>query len=184
VGTRPTLRTQRLTLRPLASDDAPAVQELAGAYEIALNTLHVPHPYPDGAAEAWIATHEAAFETDQTIHFAIDDGQLAGAIGLMTKDVGIAELGYWIGLPFWRRGYATEAAAEVIRYGFEDRGLQRIYATHYPRNPASGRVMQKAGMQREGMLRRHVHKWGEHLDMVFYGILREEFLSRISNRST
>jgi RimJ/RimL family protein N-acetyltransferase len=70
------------------------------------------------------------------------------------------ELGYWIGEPYWGRGYATEAVSALIRYGFDTVGLNRIYARHLARNPASGRVMAKAGMQREGAQRQHVLKSG------------------------
>jgi RimJ/RimL family protein N-acetyltransferase len=164
------MKTERLTIRPLTLDDAPAVQTLAGAYEVALNTLLVPHPYPDGAAEQWISM-------DDPHRFAIDDGQLVGAIGLMMKGDGIAEIGYWIGVPFWGRGYASEAAREVIRYGFEECGLHRIYAGIFRRNPASGRVLEKAGLTYEGTLRKHQKKWDEYLDVLFYGILREEWLA-------
>ena len=73
----------------------------------------------------------------------------------------------------WGKGYATEAATEVIRYGFEGCGLRRIFAGCFARNVASGRVLQKVGMQAEGTLRRHQLKWGELLDIAFYGILRE-----------
>ncbi|HYH07893.1 MAG TPA: GNAT family protein [Thermoanaerobaculia bacterium] len=176
--TRPTLRTTRLTLRPFTLDDAPAVQRLAGAYEVALNTLLVPHPYPDGAAEAWIDTHQDDFDANRLHTFAIDDGALVGAIGLVMKGDGIAEIGYWIGVPFWNRGYTTEAAIEIIRYGFEDAGLERVFAGYFARNEASGRVMQKVGMTYEGTLRRHAVKWGERLDVVYYGILREEWAAR------
>jgi len=170
-----TLRTARLTLRPFTLDDAPAVQRLCGAREVALNTLLIPHPYPAGAAENWISCHREDFETNRIHHFALDDGQLVGAMGLVMKDVGIAEIGYWIGVPFWNRGYATEAAREVLRYGFEECGLHRIFAGYFTRNAASGRVMQKAGMKYEGTLRHHAHKWGEYQDVAFYGVLRDEF---------
>ncbi|HEX2062063.1 MAG TPA: GNAT family protein [Thermoanaerobaculia bacterium] len=173
--TRPTLHTQRLTLRPFTLDDAPAVHRLAGAYEVALNTALIPHPYPEGAAEEWIGVHQEDYDQNRIHHFAIDDGQLAGAIGLVMKGDDIAEIGYWIGVPFWNRGYASEAAVEVIRYGFEQCRLERIFAGHYGRNAASGRVMQKAGMQYEGTLRKHAVKWGVRLDVVFYGLLREEW---------
>lgn len=175
---QPALRTKRLTLRPFVHSDAPAVQQLAGAYEVALNTLSVPHPYPDGAAEAWIAAQRDAFERDELHNFAIvAERQLAGSIGLMMKGDAIAEIGYWIGVPFWGRGYASEAAAELVRYGFEACNLHRVFAGHYARNPASGRVLQKIGMQYEGTLRQHVCKWGEYLDVVCYGVLREDWLS-------
>lgn len=174
----PTLRTARLTLRPFVPEDAPAVQTLASAREIAAGTLSIPHPYPDGAAAQWIATHQADFDENRHHHFAIDDGAIAGTMGLMLKGDRIAELGYWIGVPFWNRGYASEAAAEVVRYGFEDCGLHRIYAAYFVGNPGSGKVMQKIGMQYEGTLRQHILKWDEYLDVVFYGILRDEWLTR------
>jgi len=172
---RPTLHTERLTLRPFTADDAPDIQRLCGAYEVAYNTLMIPHPYPEGAAAEWIAKHQEDFDQNRIVHFALDDGQIAGAMGLVMKDEGIAEIGYWVGVPFWGRGYATEAAHAVMRYGFEERGLQRIFAMHYGRNPASGRVLQKIGMKCEGTLRRHLKKWDEYVDLVCYGMLREEW---------
>lgn len=175
---QPILRTERLLLRPFTFEDAPAVQRLCNEYEIALNTLLIPHPYPDGLAEQWIASHPADFEHDRSVAFAIDDGQLAGAVGLMFKGDGLAELGYWIGKPFWNRGYASEAARAVVRYGFETCGLHRIFAMHFSRNPASGHVLRNAGMQYEGRLRRHVKKWEEYLDVEAYGVLKDEFSSR------
>ena len=160
-----------LIIRPLALTDAPAIQNLAGAYEVALNTLMIPHPYPEGAAEQWI--QNAGEHT-----FAIDvDGQFVGATGLKMSEDELAEVGYWVGVPYWGRGYASQAARQIIRYGFEERGLQRIFAAHFARNPASGKVLANAGMTFEGTLRRHVKKWGEYLDVHFYGILRDEWLS-------
>jgi [ribosomal protein S5]-alanine N-acetyltransferase len=173
---QPTLHTPRLTLRPFRPSDAPDVQRLAGAYEVALNTLTVPHPYPDGAAEVWIEAQKADFEHDRVHNFAVAEGeQLAGSMGLMMRGDGIAEIGYWVGMPFQGRGFATEAGAELIRYGFEDVGLHRIYAGYFSRNAASGRVMEKLGMTYEGTLRHHALKWGEYLDVVYYGVLRDEW---------
>ncbi|HYK04222.1 MAG TPA: GNAT family protein [Thermoanaerobaculia bacterium] len=181
---QPTLRTSRLILRPFQDTDAPAVQRLASAREVALNTLTVPHPYPDGAAEAWIVAQRDEFENGMLHNFAAAAGEeLIGSIGLMMKGERIAEIGYWIGVPYWGRGYASEAAAELIRHGFEDLGLERIYAGYYARNEASGRVLQKLGMVYEGTMRRHVCKWGEYLDVVCYGLLRDEWLSS-ATRST
>ncbi|HUJ13861.1 MAG TPA: GNAT family N-acetyltransferase [Thermoanaerobaculia bacterium] len=167
------LKTERLLLRTFTIDDAPDVQRLAGAREVALNTLHIPHPYPDGAAEAWIEKQEEGAE----IVFAIEaEGQLAGAIGLVvdpTHDRG--ELGYWIGVPFWGRGYATEAGRAMVRFGFGEQKLQRIFAQVFSRNPASARVLEKIGMRHEGTLRHHLKKWGEYVDVECYGIIRGEF---------
>ncbi|HEV8658729.1 MAG TPA: GNAT family N-acetyltransferase [Thermoanaerobaculia bacterium] len=172
---RPTLRTSRLILRPFEIADAPRVQQLAGAREVALNTIHIPHPYPDGAAEEWISKHEQRIEEGE-FSFAIDDGELVGAIGLhMKRGYERAEIGYWLGVPFWGRGYATEAVAAIIRYGFEELKLNRIYAGYFSRNAASGRVMEKSGMKYEGSLRQHVKKWDEYVDVIYYGILRSEW---------
>lgn len=173
---RPTLKTARLTLRPFTLDDAPRLQKLAGAREVGLNTLRIPHPYPDGAAEEWISKHDDMF-LQGDIAFAVDDGQLAGCVGLHIKrDDDIAEIGYWIGVDSWSRGYATEAAAAVVRYGFEVQGLNKIYAACFSRNPASARVLQKLGMTNEGTLRQQHKKWGQYVDAEFYAILREQWL--------
>jgi RimJ/RimL family protein N-acetyltransferase len=168
-----TLKTARLVLRPLVLADAPRVQELAGAREVALNTLLIPHPYPDGAAETWIS------KPSPELRFAIDDGELVGVIGLrVSHDDDRAEIGYWIGVPYWGRGYASEAAAAVVRYGFEELGLNKIYAGYFSRNPASGAVLRKIGMRYEGTLRQHHKKWGEYVDVEFYAILRADFTNR------
>jgi len=175
---RPTLRTERLVLRPFRMPDAPRVRELAGAPELAENTLNIPHPYPDGAAEAWISDQESAFRLGEVAVFAITlpDDTLVGAVGLkLEEDTGIAELGYWIGVPYWGNGYATEAAETLLGFGFDTLALERIWARAFVRNPASSRVLQKLGMQHEGTLRRCLRKNDELLDAEMYGILREEW---------
>ena len=85
-----------------------------------------------------------------------------------------AELGYWIGVPYWGQGFATEAARAVVGYGFEMLGLNRIYAHHMTRNPSSGRVLERIGMRREGVLRERVLKWGRFEDVVIYAVLRSD----------
>ena len=85
-----------------------------------------------------------------------------------------AELGYWIGVPYWGNGYATEAAKAVVRYGFEQIKLNRIFAHHFKHNPASGKVLRNIGMKYEGCMRQHVLKWGQFVDLELYSILHEE----------
>lgn len=175
----PALTTERLILRPFVPADAADVQRLAGDREIAAGTLTIPHPYPDGAAEEWIGKHQAWLEEERELVLAItvrETGELAGTMGLMLKLAhDKAELGYWIGVPYWGRGYATEAAVAMMQYGFEHWSLHRIEALHFSRNPASGKVMQKLGMRYEGKLREDVKKDGEYLDIEVYGVLRREF---------
>lgn len=176
----PILQTSRLILRPLKMSDAKRVQLLAGDKEVARTTLLIPHPYPNGAAEAWIAEqHEKRASREQAVFAAVprESDELIGCIGLTrSSETGphAAELGYWIGRPFWNLGYCTEACLAVRTFGFESFGLSRIFAHHLIDNPASGRVMRKLGMRQEGVLRQHVEKWGKLKDIVFFGILKED----------
>ena len=87
---------------------------------------------------------------------------------------GRAELGYWIGVPFWGQGHATEAVAAVLAFGFGPLGLHRIHATVFPRNPASARVLEKSGFRREGLLRGYARKEGAFEDLVMYARLRTD----------
>ena len=177
----PTLETARLRLRSLLLTDAPAVQLLAGAPEVADTTLHIPHPYPDGLAERWIAGRPEAAQNGTELTWAVVDqasDRLYGVISLVPMQAHQrAELGYWMGLPFWGQGYMTEAATAVVAYGFAHLNLQRIYAYHYARNPASGRVMQKIGMTYEGCMRQHIRKGSRFEDLMIYSILRQEWSS-------
>ena len=172
----PTLETERLRLRLLALEDAADVQQLAGEYDVASTLLRVPHPYEDGMAEEWIRFCHDAYEKGESINFAIalkTEGNFIGAIGLeLESEQERAELGYWIGKPYWNKGYATEAANAVVAYGFEVLKLNRIYAYHFKRNSASGRVLEKVGMQYEGCRRQHTKKWGNFEDSMGYGILK------------
>ena len=174
----PVLETERLRLCPFTLNDAPRVSELAGAFEVASTTLLIPHPYPDGAAEAWIATHGEQARNGEIYTFAItrrENGLLVGAISLgVNRDHNRAEMGYWLGVPFWGQGIMTEAARRLIAFGFNDLKLNRVFATYLTRNPASGRVMQKAGMTYEGTARQAVRKWDVYEDLGMYGIVRAD----------
>ena len=175
---QPNLQTDRLLLRPLQPADAPAVQRLAGAWEIADTTLRIPHPYPDGVAIEWINTLGAAWEKGTSVTYAItlrETAVLIGAIGLdVSKQSSWGELGYWIGVSSWNRGYCTEAARAILTFGFGELQLHRIQARHLTRNPSSGRVLQKIGMRLEGVLREAVRKWDRFEDLAVYGLLASD----------
>ena len=179
---QPDLHTERLLLRPFRPSDAPDVQRLAGAFEIADMTMTVPHPYPDGAAEAWIAMHERSWEDETGATYAIAEratGSVVGAIGLgIVRAHALAELGYWIGVPFSNRGYASEASRALLDFGFSALDLHRIQARHFLRNPASGRVMEKIGMMREGVMRGAARKWDRFEDLAMYAVLAPEWKER------
>lgn len=157
--------------------DAPWVQLYLNDKEVTRNLGFVPYPYEPGMAEEWIATHEDEFAQKRQVIFAIADavqGHLIGSMGLtLNFDHLQAELGYWIGRPFWNQGYGTEAARAVIQYGIEKLELVRVFARPFGYNIASQRLLQKAGMTMEGNLRKHFNKWGEMLDMHYYAFVRD-----------
>lgn len=175
----PTLETERLRLRPYGLNDAAELQRLAGDWAIADGTLVIPHPYPDGLAEEWISKHQDEFVKKKGVVFAVarkSDDSLLGSISLGGMAQGHqAELGYWIGTPYWNEGFCTEAGQALLRYAFSELGLVRVHACHISRNPASGRVMQKLGMRHEGCRRQHVMKWERCEDLELYGILKQDW---------
>jgi RimJ/RimL family protein N-acetyltransferase len=177
----PTLSTERLLLRQFLPTDAPRIRELAGAKEIAAGTL-LPHPYEDGTAEEWIATRQKYFEAGTALYFAITLAQgqaMIGSIGLdIVESHKHARLSYWLGVPYWNRGYCTEAVAAVLGYGFRQLELNRIYSPHFLGNDASGRVLQKAGMTYEGRMREHYLRFNRFVDLELYGMLRRDFIQR------
>jgi len=139
-----------VVLRAFDVRDAPRVQLLAGEREIAEPTGVIPHPYPEGAAEAWIAVQarERAAAREYTYAVTpIDEPMLVGAISLRPIATEHENLGFWIGRPYWGRGYATAAARAVIALAFALLDIDALTASHLVRNPASGRVMEKCGMQ-------------------------------------
>lgn len=173
----PSFQTDRLTLRPYQMSDAPQVQQLASHPLIAATTLRIPHPYEEGMAEAWIASTQERWAAGDGYHFAIvlrETAELIGSIGLtVQREWERAELGYWIGVPYWGRGYATEAAKETLRYGFRELGLHRIHASVFANNPASARVLEKAGLVYEGRHVQSIKKSGEFLDTLTYAQVQQ-----------
>ncbi|HKW17906.1 MAG TPA: GNAT family protein [Terriglobales bacterium] len=169
------LETTRLVLREFSESDIRELVPLIGAREVAATTLRIPHPYEEKHAREYIASTPKENELRLAIRLR-SDGRLIGGIGLHPQmENRRAELGYWVGVPFWGNGYATEAAREVIRYGFEDLKLNRIFAGHFEGNPASRSVLLKLGMQYEGCARQSAVKSGKSIDVHVYAILREEY---------
>ncbi len=180
---QPTLETARLILRPFTTYEAPAVARLAGRREIADTTLSIPPPYSKEQAKAWVSRIADYWSQGKAIVFAIvtkRDMQLVGAVGLrdIDREHSQTEMGFWIGVESWGHGYATEAANAALDFGFQTLGLNRIYAHHMLRNPASGRVLEKIGMKREGLLRERVRKWGIFEDVAILAILKKEWSDR------
>jgi len=176
---QPTIKTERLVLRPYAMADVPAVQRIVSDREVAATTLSIPHPYPDNGAVEWLKSIDPKWNDGSGAVFAItlaSSGEVIGSIGLVIKpEHRHAEMGYLIARRHWGNGYVTEAAAAVLRFGFETLNLNRIFAHHMTINPASGTVMRKIGMRYEGTMRQHIIKWGEVRDIALYGITRDAY---------
>jgi [ribosomal protein S5]-alanine N-acetyltransferase len=172
-----TLETERLLLRVPSLDDVPAIQRIANHPEIARTTLNIPHPYPDDAAEIWISNLLASDEQHYTFLLALkENGTLIGSIGIHPHErFSRAEIGYWLGVEFWNKGYMSEACRKVIDFGFETLGLERIQAGYFTENIASRRVMEKAGMQYECTLRNYVQKNGLNRDIGYCAIIRQDW---------
>jgi ribosomal-protein-alanine N-acetyltransferase len=170
-----TLETARLKLRPYSNADIAELLPLIGAREVAATTLRIPHPYTEKDAREFIADSQNESECRLAITLP-SDGRLIGGIGLrIAPQHKNAELGYWLGVPYWGKGYATEAAHEMLRYGFEDLRLHRIFASHFKNNPLSGRILKKLGMHYEGCQREHIRKWDQFIDSELYGMLRRDW---------
>jgi RimJ/RimL family protein N-acetyltransferase len=145
----PVLATERLVLRAPRSDDAKAIAALVNDRRIAENTLRIPHPYGLADAESFIATANAA-GGEHT--FLITRGAaVLGACGIARRDGEEPEIGYWLGVAFWGRGYATEAARGVIDHAFGDVGYDCLAGGARVSNPASRRVLEKCGFQWTGV---------------------------------
>jgi RimJ/RimL family protein N-acetyltransferase len=179
----PILVTERLALRELRLDDAPAVASRAGDRRVARYLIAVPSPYPTTLAARWLVGRIAWWAGGRGVTLAITrrdaPDELLGTASLrrFARDRR-AELGYWLGAAEWGRGYATEAAGAIVDFGFRDLGLARIYAQVLDGNAPSCRVLDKLGMTREGVRRRHIRKGRNLRDVVMYGLLRDEWAER------
>lgn len=171
-----TITTGRLVLRLFQKSDAKTVTRLCNNYNIYKNTLYLPYPYSIDCALTWMESHEENYNADKTYEFAVTDketGELYGAISLSSnKRFEHGEIAYWIGEEYWGRGYATEASKAMLDFAFNIKGYNKVFARYFGSNPASGKVMQKLGMEKEGIFKAHVKKDERFEDLLYYGILK------------
>ncbi len=142
------LETERLVLRRFRPSDAPAVRRLCDNWAIASMTSRLPHPYPLDGAVQWIGGQDADFHRERPFAVTLD-GELIGSVGLVGEAESF-ELGYWIGEPWWGRGFATEAARAMCSFAFERLDAEQVTAGHFVINDASGRVLAKCGFRYTG----------------------------------
>lgn len=175
-----TLETNRLILRPLTHADAPSIQDVASVRAVADTMISIPHPYPDGEAERYISRQIAEFEASYSVSFVIErksEKAFCGVIEIrdIEREHSQAELSFWLAVEMWGQGYMSEALKPMLRFGFEDLELNRIYAYHMVKNPGSAKVLQKNGFVQEGVLRKRVRKWGVFEDVKLWAILRRDW---------
>jgi [ribosomal protein S5]-alanine N-acetyltransferase len=168
-------------LEPIALAHAAAVQALAADPLIAA-TSNVPHPYPVDGATTWIRYTMAQRELGHELNFAVigpgGSGELVGVCGVLniagTPRRG--ELGYWIGVPYWNRGYASDAARQLVRAVFEEHGIDELYSSCLVRNLASFRVLEKTGFRHVGYGSHPDSKWGPDDRFAMFELRRDEWV--------
>ena len=171
--------TKRLILREVQLDDAILVEKYASDDTLAKTTLNIPSPYPKGSGKDFLAHTMKSQKAGKLRTLAVILKETNALIGLMS--IGInhtfkhGELGYWIGVPFWGKGYGTEAAGKMLEIGFHELKLNKIFAQAFSTNPGSYRIMEKVGLKREGVLKEHVYRLNAFHDIVVYGMIAKDF---------
>lgn len=168
------LKGSVFTLREWQAGDEQSLQEQANNKNISCYLFDIfPYPYTMEDAEKYVSSHQ---NQNPLTNFAIIiDYKVAGGIELKQgKDIykKNASLGYWLGQDFWCRGIMTEAVKLVTSYAFENFDVIRIQANVNANNPASMRVLEKAGFQKEGVLKRAIVKYGEIMDEHLYALVK------------
>ena len=178
----PVMETERLILRPMKMSDARSIYAWSKDPEVARYVLWDAHTSLQYTRE-YLAYIRGLYRRHLPSSWGIcpkGSDQVIGTIGIMGwyPEYQSCEIGYSLGQAWWGRGYMTEAVGRMIRFLFRDLNMNRIEAQHDVRNPASGRVLEKCGMQREGVLRSRVRNKGEYVDVVMWAIIRSDFHDR------
>ena len=174
------LESERLLLRPPERRDIPALVPLANDYDVAKNLSTLPHPYTVTHGEEFVARVEEQRASGSDFNFAItrkSDNSYMGGCGLHLKE-GKFEFGYWLGRPFWKHGYATEAATRLVLFAFEELQAESVWAGWFFDNPASGRVLEKLGCKANGMDKRACMARGSEVDCNLVILARADFMQR------
>ena len=171
--------TERLSLGAILATDIPSIMKYAGSAKVAEKLLDLPHPYYEKDAIFWLNLAHQGWQDKSRYIFGIrlqETQEIIGGIGLHVEARhNRAELGYWIGVPFWGQGYMSEAVAAVLKFGFETAGLHKIFAIHDIANPASGKVMSKNGMIKEGELKDHIKVKEAYKTIAQYGLTKTDY---------
>lgn len=167
----------RISLEPIHPRHADAVQELASHPEI-VSMTKLPTPYPEDGAIRWIEDAVARRRANLGYAFAImHEGTLVGVTGLHCVYNGQAELGYWIGRPYWNQGFATEANVDILQFAFAKRKLRRVIALPLEYNGASCRVLEKLGFRNGGIVTHPHPSLNDDDPLVRYVMTQEHWYS-------
>jgi RimJ/RimL family protein N-acetyltransferase len=146
------LESERLVLRPPEQGDVPFIASLMSEWEVVKNLSRAPYPYREEHAREFLGRQEEGRARATDFAFAVtrkSDGAFMGACGVHLLDAGF-ELGYWLGKPYWKQGYATEAAGEVLAFAFRNLRADKVWAGWFHDNPVSGHVLRKLGFRPDG----------------------------------
>ena len=174
------LFTKRLQLRKFKESDAQYISDLLKFKEVASTTLMLPFPCPVDKAEKMILEYLDDEKQQKVMRWAItkqEDNEFIGGIRLVPNSLfNSAEIGFWLGKPFWRNGYTYEAAMKVIEFGFTELNLNRFVAHSMTENSSSIRLLEKLGFSQEGLHPELVIKWGVYKDVMTFGQLRKNYV--------
>ena len=173
-------QNERVSIRPLRPSDAPDIYDNVKDKEVVKWTLNIPHPYPKDGALKFIRKSRYNIKKRKSFAFGIVLKSTSNAIGVVElmrvdRENKNAELGYFLGKKYWRKGIITEAVGLAVKFGFEELKLHRIYASVFKTNIASSKVLEKAGFSLEGRMRQERYRYGKWHDILKYGLLRSEF---------
>ncbi|MFL5240273.1 MAG: GNAT family N-acetyltransferase [Rhizomicrobium sp.] len=172
------LETERLLLRPPERSDIPVLVPLIGDWDVAKNMGRVPYPYAEEDAYAFFDQAHRKRPAGTDFAFAIvqkSDAAYAGGCGVHLRENGEFEFGYWIGKPYWRNGYATEAARRLVQFAFDDLKIGTLTAAWHFDNPGSGHVLEKLGCVRTGTEERECRSRGHTVLCNNVRLTREQF---------
>jgi len=171
-------------LEPVGLRHAPEVQKLVTSHPDIVGMTRMPDPYPEDGAATWIAQAVPLHEAGEMFAFAIvrDDGNVVGMTGLIGgDDESRAEMGYWVGGPFWNQGYATEAVRQLVKLAFSELGFERVFATPLERNVASQQVLRKNGFELNRVYPNTEPRWEPTDRLMEFELTREQWAVAVRN---
>lgn len=174
------INSSKICIREIQYSDSDKIQTVASLSEIADTMISIPHPYPDNEAKRFVAQRISETKSGNAVVFVLEKIQDNSFCGLIeVRDIDHehlqGELSFWLAPNAWGKGYMSKVIRSVLDYSFTELELNRLYAYHMERNPASGKVLARNGFQKEGILRQRVRKWGKFEDVSLWACLQQDW---------